>query len=140
MDAGSDAGLDAPSFDAGPDAPRDAPPQDAPDAPLPEGFIPLPNCRTPDVFVAAAPNVSIVGFVYTPRCLIVPVGATVTMEAAELHPLVPSTLGTPGNPIPAGAVATTDVRFDAPGFFPYFCANHGTERGGMAGVVQVIPD
>ncbi len=139
-DAGAptDAGPDAPFFDGGgPDAGFDAP-----DAPLPEGFIPLPNCRTPEVFVVgdAAPSVSIVAFGYTPRCLIVPVGATVRMEAAEFHPLGPSMLGTPGNPIPAGAVAPTDVRFDAPGFFPYFCANHGTERGGMAGVVQVIPD
>lgn len=146
----ADTGVDAPA--AAPDAPVDASAVDAPspldaplavdappDAPLPPGFMVLPNCAVPADYVTAgaSPAVTISGLTYTPTCLTVTVGATVAMPAADFHPLAPSTRGTSGNPIPT-ATSGTNVTFPAAGFFPYFCSNHGSETGGMAGVIQVV--
>jgi plastocyanin len=136
-----DAGADAPTPVDAPvamDAPLvvDAPP----DAPLPPGFMVLPNCPTPAAYVTAgaSPAVTIAGFTYTPPCLIVNVGATVAMPGEPIHPLIASTMGSSGNPIPTNAMTPSSVMFPTAGFFPYYCGNHGSEAGGMAGVIQVV--
>jgi len=78
--------------------------------------------------------------VYTPACLKVAKGATVTFSGAfSSHPLAASTRGTSGNPIPSTNSGTTKaVAFPAAGFFPYYCTFHGNTAGAnMAGVVWV---
>lgn len=80
--------------------------------------------------------------VYTPNCLRVAAGTTVTwMGNFMVHPLAPSTRGTVPNPIPLMATGTTQtVTFTTPGFYPFYCTAHGTNEGtGMAGVVWVTP-
>ena len=81
------------------------------------------------------------GNTYSPRCLTVRVGDTVTWEGTfSAHPLVPSTRGSASNPIARVATGTSaPVRFTRAGFYPFFCDFHGTDTGGgMAGVVRVI--
>jgi plastocyanin len=78
---------------------------------------------------------------YSPKCLTVPVGSTVTFSGDfTSHPLRPSTRGSTGNPIPStslGMTVTTPA-FTAAGFYPYFCSVHGDNTGlGMSGVIQV---
>lgn len=84
-------------------------------------------------------------FAYSPACLKVKVGAVVTFTGGSgLHPLAPmtkATSATSGNPIPSSTEASIPVTFEAPGAFPYFCTNHGTDGGtsGMVGAVYVVP-
>jgi plastocyanin len=84
---------------------------------------------------------------YTPQCLRVSAGTTVTFNGGSstfaMHPLMPSGLrgDTVGNPITATTTGDTSksFTFTTPGFFAYFCMVHGaTDSGaGMAGVVWV---
>lgn len=81
------------------------------------------------------------GSAYSPRCVTVRVGDTVTWEGDfGGHPRSPSTRGTSMSPITRVASGTSAaVRFTRAGFYPYFCEFHGSDAGaGMAGVVQVI--
>lgn len=82
---------------------------------------------------------------YTPRCLIIRAGQSVTFEMNfTTHPLVP---GIPHGPT-AGATTpnpiarrdsgmTYTVAFPGAGYFPFYCNVHG--HVGMAGVVRVMP-
>ena len=82
-----------------------------------------------------------VGNAYSPACLTVRVGDTVTWEGGfSGHPRSPSTRGTASNPITHVSSGTSQaVQFTRAGFFPYFCEFHGDDSGGgMAGVVRVI--
>ncbi len=82
-----------------------------------------------------------VGNSYSPACLTVRVGDTVTWEGNfGAHPRSPSTRGTAMNPIPAVSSGTSQaVQFTRAGFFPFYCEFHGDDAGGgMAGVVRVI--
>lgn len=84
---------------------------------------------------------------YTPPCLRVSAGTTVTFNGGSstfaMHPLMPSGLrgDTVGNPIAPTSTGDTSksFTFTTPGFFAYFCMLHGaTDSGaGMAGVVWV---
>ena len=86
-------------------------------------------------------------FAYSPNCLKVPVGSTVTFSGDFTgHPLEPSTMrgNTTNNPITAvsanldGAM-TTSFTFPTAGFYAYFCSFHGSSDtgAGMAGVIWV---
>ena len=82
-----------------------------------------------------------VGSAYEPRCVTVRAGGTVTWSGSfDGHPLTPSTRGTAMSPIATVSSGTSAaVTFPRAGFYPFYCAFHGTDTGlGMAGVVQVI--
>jgi plastocyanin len=81
-------------------------------------------------------------FAYTPNCLRIAVGQTVTFRGAfSVHPLSPGVHGRPSanpasNPIPATTSGDQiEVSFPMAGVFPYFCTVHGA--AGMTGVVRV---
>ena len=97
-----------------------------------------------DARAAAASRVVTFGatFQFTPKCLTVAAGQTVTfMGFFTGHPLSPGVQGggagaSPGNPIPRTAMGDrVDVVFPTAGVFPYFCEMHGA--AGMVGVVRV---
>jgi plastocyanin len=87
-------------------------------------------------------------FTYSPACIIVAAGQSVTFSGGTnssfgVHPLSPGVLDSPragsaGNPIPRttdGNVREVTVAFPAAGNFPYICEFHAA--GGMVGVVRV---
>lgn len=82
---------------------------------------------------------------YTPRCVIVRVGQSVTFAMDfSTHPLVPGvphgprTGATSPNLIPPQRTGTQAmVTFTAAGNYPFYCDVHG--HVGMAGVVRVVP-
>jgi plastocyanin len=76
---------------------------------------------------------------YTPNCVHIKVGQTVTWNADFTdHPLIASSgMGTTPNPIPATAAGTTvTVTFSAAGTFAYNCNFHPSV---MLGAVEVTP-
>lgn len=85
------------------------------------------------------------GLTYTPKCMIVAAGQTVTFDGAfTMHPLAPgdlgnATSGSPNNPIKeVGSGTSTTVTFSTPGTYPYHCTFHSQAGGGgMTGVVHV---
>ncbi len=85
-------------------------------------------------------------FSYSPKCITVAVGQTVTFTGGTssnfgVHPLGPgingdATAGTAGNPVPRMATGSdVTVTFTAAGTFPYVCEAHAA--AGMVGVVRV---
>lgn len=82
-------------------------------------------------------------FGYSPPCLHVAPGATVTFSGDfSVHPLASGTsptdraAGSPNNPIPETVSGSSlTVTFPAAGTYPYFCEMH--YAAGMAGVVRV---
>ncbi len=84
-------------------------------------------------------------FVYTPACILVGIGHTVTFSGTfSFHPLSPGTppnnnsAGSANNPIVftnTGMSTTAAFVFNAAGDYPYYCMFHGSN--GMAGVVRV---
>jgi plastocyanin len=88
-------------------------------------------------------TITFANFSYTPTCLKVAPGTTVTFSGDfASHPLAPSaTRGTvAGNPIPATSTGTTKaVVFPTAGYFAYYCTVHGNDAAGLAmvGVVWV---
>lgn len=77
---------------------------------------------------------------YSPRCLVVRVGQSVSFAGDfSSHPLRASTRGSAGNPVQStGGGTSASFTFAVAGFFPYYCTQHGDDLGnGMAGVVQV---
>ena len=116
--------------------------------------IPVLNGCTMDLYVDASNPMSnrevdfggigeSPGFGYSPACMIVGVGQSVTWSGPfDLHPLSPGSApslmmaGSPDNPIQrvsTGSNAT--VAFPTPGVYPYFCEQH--YAGGMSGVIWV---
>jgi len=109
-------------------------------------FMAVPPCNTEGdymsgstvTFPASATDVS-----YTPKCLKVTAGATVTFNGDfTLHPLEPSTKrGTlTGNPITSTGTGTTKgFVFPTAGYYAYYCMTHGPSDGaaGMVGVIWV---
>ncbi len=112
-----------------------------------EGFSQEPKvvgqCQEADyVDGGVESSIAISGRGYTPRCLRVPLGASVVIQATGGHPLqgVEETLGVRNPFFSATGPATAPVtqRLTTPGFYPYFCVRHGTAAGtGMAGVIRV---
>jgi plastocyanin len=107
-------------------------------------------CNAASDYVTAANNTIVFGgttLAYTPSCLKVTAGATVTFQGMggdmfSSHLLSPSTTrGTlTGNPImvTGDSVSMKTFTFPTAGFYAYFCAYHGTDSGdGMAGVIWV---
>lgn len=108
-----------------------------------------------DRTAAAAPRVVGYGgaggsslFSYSPRCITIAVGQSVTFSGGTtsnfgVHPLGPgingnATAGSPNNPIRRmtdGNVREVTVNFPSAGTFPYVCETHAA--GGMTGVVRV---
>ena len=86
-------------------------------------------------------TISVVNNAFSPSSLTVDVGATVTWSwsaTAQDHNVVPD--GTV--PTTSGALAdgphTYQFKFDSPGTYRYYCANHGGPGGfGMSGVIIV---
>ena len=79
---------------------------------------------------------------FSPKCLTVAAGTTVTFSGAfDTHPLIPSIRGTPSSPIVTTTTGSIQAfTFAHPGFFPYYCGRHGdSSGGGMSGVVEVTP-
>jgi plastocyanin len=140
IDAAIDAAVDTtipadtqPNDVAG-EAPGEAPGDHAGDDAGAAPFMAITPCLTPESYVTGAVAVATAGVSYSPACLRVPVGATVTIDASNVHPLEPRPLGTPGTPITA-RFAPTSLTFPAAGFYPYQCPEHVDE--GMRGVIWV---
>ncbi len=83
----------------------------------------------------------IIGTVYSPRCMTVAAGQTVTFAGPfGSHPLRGGSVsgdpaGASPNPITSTDTGTdVTVTFATPGLYPYFCNFH---QPGMAGVIQV---
>jgi plastocyanin len=82
-------------------------------------------------------------FAFAPACVTIAAGHTVSFQGPfYLHPLSPGTgpsttgNGSPNNPIPRTAAGEAlEVRFPAPGLYPFYCEMH--RASGMAGVVWV---
>lgn len=129
------------------DAPVDSPGQPPIDAPVDARPVTgLNNCTAQMAVDRTEPiaprNVMFNGGTYTPACLKIKVGQTVTWSGDfTLHPLVPGQFGggnQPGNPIMATSTGNTMMAtFGAAGDFGYYCANHAP--GGMMGAIYVIP-
>lgn len=85
------------------------------------------------------------GLVFTPRCITIAIGQTVTFEGSlAAHPLAPgnasdTAAGSPGNPIvQTRSGSSVEFTFDSAGTYPYFCELHGFGDGkGMSGAVFV---
>jgi plastocyanin len=109
-------------------------------------FMAVPPCDVESAYMTGTTisfPASPTDFSYSPKCLKVSAGATVTFSGDfTLHPLLPSThRGTlTGSPITSTATGTT-ASFDFPtaGYYAYFCGVHGPSDGaaGMVGVVWV---
>lgn len=110
----------------------------------PPAFKVVSGCKQSDyVLVSGNATVAFQGKAYTPRCLTVKAGSTVTLPGSSNHPLQgQANIGGVSNPFLTGAAQTNSVSQDlkVAGFYGYFCENHGNPDGtGMAGAIQVIP-
>ena len=113
----------------------------------PDLMLPLYNSCTAALFSDQSGNtgnrtVTFTNFTYTPACITIAVGQTVTFSGTfTSHPLRPgvganATAGSPNNPIVATATgATKAITFPTAGFYPYNCQTH--DGMNMNGVVQV---
>jgi plastocyanin len=109
------------------------------------GFMAFAPCASESVYVSNTTAIAFggtLGFNYSPACLKAAPGATLTFSGDfATHPLMPSTSRTtPGpNPIVSTDTGTTkSFIFEAPGFYGYFCLQHGDDQGdAMAGVIWV---
>jgi plastocyanin len=106
----------------------------------------LSGCEDADFVTAeSGSTIETRGSAYTPKCLRIVVGSTVSIVGSNPHPLqgIESLVGTPANPIfdDLGAhISKTEFTFDSTGEFGYYCVAHGTDAGtGMAGSILVVP-
>lgn len=107
-------------------------------------FMSFAPCKAESDYVSNMTAIAFggaLGLVYSPACLKIAPGTTITYSGDfATHPLTPSvTRSTPGNPIASTASGTTaSFTFSTPGFYGYFCLQHGDEEGeGMSGVIWV---
>lgn len=113
-------------------------------------FPTLNDCQETDYADLTAPTatrtvMSMGSTSYTPRCLTITQGQTVTFAMDfSVHPLASgiahgsSAGATTPNPIAAQTTGSTyTATFDSAGFFPFKCTVH--QHVGMAGVVRVVP-
>ena len=107
----------------------------------PAGFVEVSQCKEADYVQGGATNlVKIVGFSFSPRCLRVPVGSQVTIQAAGIHPVqgMDEINGVANPLINSGGGVTTPVTvtIKTAGQFGFYCENHGKPDGtGMAGAI-----
>ena len=103
---------------------------------------PVVGCTAADyVDGGADTEIQTNGSGYTPKCLHIRVGSSVTIQASSHHPLsaMPDIYGA-ANPFAQATpfVAPTTQVFTQPGLYGYFCENHGDASGaGMAGLILV---
>jgi plastocyanin len=90
-----------------------------------------------DYVTGSAITVTPTTIVYSPSCLKIAAGATITIGASAFHPLTGTDLGTAGNPIPEHQTTPATVSFPTPGFYSFECDTHSIL--GMKGVVWVTP-
>lgn len=102
-----------------------------------QDFQVVSNCAESDYVMAdVESSIQFQGMGYTPKCLKVAVGSTVTIAASGHHPLAPQPQA--GNPI-GETEQTQAFTFNQAGFFGYFCDRHGDANGnGMAGTIWVV--
>jgi len=117
----------------------------------PGAFMPVIPCNSADAYtVATGAPVGITfdnTLTYTPKCVKILPGWSVVFTAGNgtnfgIHPLFPSSSrgDAADNPITQVISGTTSpaFTFTKPGFYGYYCIEHGTDEGsGMAGVVWV---
>lgn len=100
------------------------------------------GCTAAD-FVEGGPDsqITTVGTAYSPKCLKVKVGSSVTIQASKHHPLsaMPDINETPNPFSDQAKFVTAQTRvMDTPGVYGYFCEAHGDAEGdGMAGAILV---
>jgi plastocyanin len=107
-----------------------------------KGFDP---CASESSYVSNTTQIAFggaLGLNYSPACLKVAAGATITFSGDfATHPLTPSISRTTvtSNPIVSTESGTTkSFTFVTPGFYGYFCLQHGTDEGvAMAGMIWV---
>jgi plastocyanin len=100
------------------------------------------GCTAYEDHTAAADsrNIAFVTAMYTPSCMKIKAGQTVTFSGQfAAHPLMQSC-----GPAPAvitnGTGTSKSITFAAAGDYGYYCTVHGTASGfGMAGSISVVP-
>lgn len=115
---------------------------------LPANAEPIPTVAacTPEMYVdAVGPTAQIQtrGSSYTPRCLRVKRGTSVTIAASSHHPLQGILMEDGSlNPIAngsAGATAAKTVIIEETGIFGFYCEAHSDELGSrMGGAIWVV--
>jgi plastocyanin len=125
----ADAGADGSGGDAAVagDGAADATPAD---------FVAIVPCLEPGAYVTGGDAIGTLGNAYSPACLRVRAGSSVSIEASVTHPLEPRPGGSAGNPI-AQQNSNATVVFATPGVYPFLCPEHVDQ--GMLGVVWVTP-
>jgi plastocyanin len=100
-------------------------------------FTAIAPCAAVSSYMTGATTImTTANFTYSPACLKVAAGSSVTIEASAVHPLSGLATGSANNPIPAGGkTADQMVTFPTPGFYPFHCDVHFAI--GMSGVVWV---
>ena len=110
------------------------------------GFMSVAPCNAESTYATGDDDRLPAGatdFSYSPKCLKVPAGTTVTFSGDfTVHPLEPSTHrgALTGNPITStGSGTSKSFDFPTPGFYAYYCSVHGPSDGaaGMVGVIWV---
>ena len=106
-------------------------------------LVEVSHCQLADYVQGSATNtIKIVGHTFSPKCLRVPVGAQVTIQAGGIHPLQgqPEINGA-ANPLitsNGGATSPVTITLRTVGQIGYYCENHGSPDGeGMAGAILV---
>jgi plastocyanin len=150
-DADADAGIDAAQIDGADDVPdvmtmADAGADgsggdaavagDAAADATPADFVAIVPCLEPGAYVTGGAAIGTLGNAYSPACLRVRAGSSVSIEASVTHPLEPRPGGSASNPIPQQNSNATVV-FATPGVYPFLCPEHVDQ--GMLGVVWVTP-
>jgi len=97
------------------------------------------GCQPADfVTIDGDAQVDIAGLGYSPKCLRIKAGSSVSIAASSRHPL--QGVGEANPILDAGGAVTVAkiVAFATPGEYGYFCTAHGDASGnGMAGVIVV---
>lgn len=114
-------------------------------SPAAQAMETISGCQEGDyVFVnQATASVEISGRGYSPNCLKVKAGTTVSIQASGRHPLQGMrAIAGVENPFQSanGSESQETHTLNKPGQYGYFCTAHGDESGrGMAGAILVIP-
>lgn len=107
-----------------------------------EALTTLAECNEANAVAGGDTNeIAITGKSYTPRCLKVKVGASVSIQASSKHPLsAMADINGASNPFSnTDDTSLTQTRqMTTTGAFGYYCTKHGDPDGsGMAGLILV---